>query len=79
VSAVPNHAGRHDHGSPGNRFTVGEVDGAIDQIFEVVAVSNFDVDLRTAVGERGDVGGGKRGEKHQQHQENWLCFRVCLI
>ena len=79
VSTVLHHLGVDDHRSPGDRFTIGEVDGAVDQILEVVAVSNFDVNFRTAVSERGDVGGGKGREKHQQHQENWLCFRVRLI
>ena len=79
VRTVLDHLGVDDHRSPGDRFTVGKVDGAINEIFEVVAVSNFDVNLRTSVSERGNVGGGKRSEKHQQHQENWLCFRVRLI
>ena len=77
MRAVFNHAGGHDHRRPGDGFSIGKVDGSVNEVLEVVAVSNFNVDFGVSISEGRDVGGSERSEKHQQHQENGLCFRVC--
>ena len=79
MSAVLRHVGGDGHGCPCDRFTVGEMNDSIDQILEVIAITYLDVYARVSVAKRRDVGRCKRGEKHQQHQENWLCFRVWFV
>ena len=77
--AVLHGMGVNGHAGAGHRFTVRQLHGPVDEVLQVVAVSNFDVNALVSVSKRRHVSGSKRSEKHQQHQENWLGFRVCLI
>ncbi len=79
IRTVFGHVGGDRHGCSSDRFSIGKMDDAIDQILEVVAIPYLDIDARASIAERGNVGRGKRGKKHQQHQENWLRFRVCFL
>ena len=77
--AVFNGVGVHLHGRTRYRFTIGEIDGSVDEILQIIAVSDFNINAFVAVGECGHIGRSKGGEKHQQHEEYWLRFSVCFV
>ena len=76
---VFNGVGVHLHGRTRHRFPIGKVDGSVDEILQIIAVSDFNINAFIAVGKCGHIGRSKGGEKHQQYEEYWLRFSVCFV
>ena len=50
------HVGGDGHGRSSDRFSIGKMDHAIDQILENIAISYLDINARASVTKRGNVG-----------------------
>ena len=74
-----NGVGVNLHARSSDGLAIGQVDDTVHEILQCIPVSNLNVNGFFVASESGYVGRSKRGEKHQQHQEYWLCFSVCFV